>query len=327
MIHGRVFQKPSYVRPFAHCEYENGYLVYDRFDGRKEVWRLASDCAVDEVGATCAPPDEQQKRACAFSLLAHSRYAPRGHFRPWAKLSFPEVTRAYRLAYPTLLCANREHAYLHDVRTGALVQTIDIAVQNVCYVDVNERYVFVCELVALHVYSRGDGGTEVLRIPRDVSFSKAVGPSSTVVDRESFVSVLPLLPVIDEHPSEFIAGECVAPLLLSNDLPSFFLLAHVSRDGRDLVVMTAQNHVILVRDFERVCREETRIEASGVVVHLSDQAECFYLAFEHGRVCVATVRSQSIISSRRAHSLTFLFYLSVPWALHIRRRRKPERFD
>src|SRR5258708_10399102 len=70
-----------------------------------------------------------------------------------------------------------------------------------------------------------------------------------------------------------------------------FLLAHVSRDGRDLAIMTTRSHVFLIRDFERVCRGEASLETSGLELHLSDGIEeCFYLAFEHGRVCVVTVR-------------------------------------
>jgi hypothetical protein len=194
----------------ARCEYENGYLVYDRSGSRKkDVWRLASDCAPGEV-ATHAPPDEEQNRADEFFSALHHGYAQRGHFRPWARLVFPVLTPAYRLVYPTLLSASSGRAFLHDVRTGALVQTIDLGLENICDVDVNERYVFVCEFEALHVYSRGDsdGGAEVLSIPLDVSFSKVVGPS-TVIDNEAFVSVLPLSPVepvVDEHPSKFLAG-------------------------------------------------------------------------------------------------------------------------
>jgi hypothetical protein len=90
----------------------------------------------------------------------------------------------------------------------------------------------------------------------------------------------------------------------------FFLLAHVSRDGRDLVVLTTRSHVFLIRDFERICRGETSLETSGPVLHLSRQAECFYLAFEHGRVCVATVRVSSIIFFpwlARIHVLLYIF--------------------
>lgn len=197
-----------YVRSYAHCEYENGYLVFDRFDGKKEVWRLASDFVDGEPEvAPYAPPDEKQKRTYEFfaTVPPHRRYAPHGHFRPWAKLSFPTFTRAYRLAYPTLLCAGMDRAYLHDVRTGRLIQSIDIRPEDICYVDVNERYVFVCEPEALHVFSRADGGNEVLRIQRGVSFSKALSPS-TPIDRDRFVSVLPLHTGVDAHPPIFIAG-------------------------------------------------------------------------------------------------------------------------
>ncbi len=293
MIDYDAFQ--YYIRSHAHCEYENGYLVFDCFDGKKEVWRLASGFVDGEPEvAAHAPPDEKQKRTYEFfaTIPTHQRYAPHGHFRPWAKLSFPTFTRAYRLAYPTLLCAGMDRAYLHDVRTGALVQTIDIRPEDICYVDVSERHVFVCEPEALHVFSRADGGKEVLRIERGhLMLFKVLGPS-TPIDRDPFVSVLPLHPGVQERPPIFIAGACVARHCPFIRLKSHFhfLLAHVSRDGRDLVIMTTRSHVILIRDFERICRGETSVETSGPILHLSRQAECFYLAFEHGHVCVATVR-------------------------------------
>jgi hypothetical protein len=247
--------------------------------------------------APYAPPDEKQRRAYAFFATAiHQRYGHRGHFRPWAKLSFPSFTRAYRFVYPTLLCAGTDRAFLHDVRTGALVQSIDIGLEDVCYVDVDERYVFVCEPDVLHVFSRGEGGAEVLRIPRGVLFSKVVGPS-TPIDRlgDPFVSVLTLYPGIDEYPPVFIAGTCVwhrnSLFKLKAIILFLFCLAHVSRDGHDLVILTTRNHVFLIRDFERISRGETSLETAGPVLHLSRQAKCFYLAFEHGRVCVATVRA------------------------------------
>lgn len=98
-----------------------------------------------------------------------------------------------------------DRAYLHDVRTGALVQAIDIRPENICYVDVNERHVFVCEPEALHVFSRADGGNEVLRIQRGVSFSNVLGPS-TPINRDPFVSVLPLHAGVGAHPPIFLSG-------------------------------------------------------------------------------------------------------------------------
>jgi len=199
-----------YVRAQAHCEYENGYLVFDRIDGQKEVWRLASDdVAVGEVAAY-SPPDEGQRRASTSAATMHRRYAPRGHFRPWAVLSFPEPTHAYRLAYPTLLCANEARAFLHDVRTGALVQTLDVrSVQRaVCYVDVNERYAFVCEPRVLRVFAR-EGGAEVLRVPNS-EFVQSVAETGAVPGNP-FVSVLPLRPGSDDSRPNFLAGALLPP--------------------------------------------------------------------------------------------------------------------
>lgn len=148
----------------------------------------------------------------------HHRYAPRGHFRSWAKLSFPEITLAFRFAYPTLLCANNKHAFLHDVRTGELVQTIDLNIEEwlqdegvggICYVDVNERHAFVCGVRALHVFSR-DGGAEVLRISSDVSIPQVV--VADTVPGNPFVAVLPLSPGSDDYRPNFLAGALPSPL-------------------------------------------------------------------------------------------------------------------
>ena len=216
----------SYVRAWARCEYENGYLIFDGHEDYIEVWRLASDFAGDNEGASDSPPDEGQRRESTFATAMHHQYAPHGHFRPWAKLSFPEPTLALRFAYPTLLCANNKHAFLHDVRTGALVQTIDFSVEclqelegednGICYVDVNERYAFVCEPRALHVFAR-DGGAEVLRIPRDALMSKVVEVDNIAGLEDPFVAVLPLSLWGDKyHCSDFLAGALPPPSLFSH---------------------------------------------------------------------------------------------------------------
>ena len=201
-----------YVHPYAHSEYENGYLVFTRSVDELEAWRLASDFVDGEPEvAPYAPPDAEQKRAYGFAAMipTHLRCARHGHFRPWAKLSFPTLNRAHRLAYPMLLCAGIGHIFLHDVRTGALVQTIDsdIVLQDIRWVDVNERHIFTCEPEALHVFSRANGA-EVLKIPHDFSFSKVLGPT-TPINSDPFVSVLPLHPRVDEHPAMLLAGACV----------------------------------------------------------------------------------------------------------------------
>ena len=69
----------------------------------------------------------------------------------------------------------------------------------------------------------------------------------------------------------------------------FFRIAHVSRDGRDLAILASRDRLLLVRDFERVCRGEISLANAGQVLCLLPGDRCFYLAFEHRRVCIATV--------------------------------------
>ena len=336
----------------AHCEYDNGYLVFDAsdaFSGKKEVWRLASDFAEGEV-ATHSPPDEGQRRVSGCAAAMHNRYAPRGHFRPWATLSFPELTFGTRLVYPTLLSANTRRAFLHDVHTGALMQTIDVGLSaqvfGLCYVDVNERYAFVCESRALHVLARDDGA-EVLRIPNStfVPKSRTAALVSEPVPENPFVEVLSLRPGRDNSHQDFLAGAFPSPSPLR--LCSYYLyvfcaetrqvmtqlfcrIAHVSRDGRDLAILDSRDRLLLVRDFERVCRGEISLANAAQVLYLLPRDRCFYLAFEHGRVCIATVSFPN--SSIHAPILLVLTHVRAPFldvlslassALHRQPRQRP----
>ena len=73
-------------------------------------------------------------------------------------------------------------------------------------------------------------------------------------------------------------------------------IARVSRDGRDLVVISRQHRLIFIRDFERICHGETTFEQAGLVLGIHPEAMCYDLGFEGGRVCVATVRiSQAVL--------------------------------
>ena len=96
------------------------------------------------------------------------QYAPLGQFRPWA-LSW--YVYACRLTYPTFICTCYEFTYLYDVRTGFLIQKIELRLldppRSVCDVDVSERYALVCESHEVRVISRESGS--VLRISVDVS--------------------------------------------------------------------------------------------------------------------------------------------------------------
>jgi len=74
----------------------------------------------------------------------------------------------------------------------------------------------------------------------------------------------------------------------------FFSIAHVSRDGRDLVISTIDKRVLFIWDFERICHGETSLLDAGQVLLLLRGYDVHDVAFEHGRVCVATVRVLSL---------------------------------
>ncbi|KAH9032737.1 hypothetical protein EDB84DRAFT_130016 [Lactarius hengduanensis] len=263
----------SYVRPFAHCEYDNGYLVFDRMSEEKEVWRLASDFSTEGEVAVHSPPDVEQIDASACAAMVYHQYAPRGQFRPWALLALPSFTTMYRLAYPTVICANSRRAFLYDVRTGSLVHTIDFHLQ-ICYVDVNEHHAFVCEPDAVHVFSR-ENGNEVLEIPADSTIRCTLLVEGPISDE--FITPLSVSPKRDQSRPRFIA-------------------AHVSRDGRDLVILSHKRRVVFIRDFGRICRGETNLERGGLSLSIRSQDVCCYLGFEHGRVCVATIQGLYIFT-------------------------------
>lgn len=93
----------------------------------------------------------------------------RGCFKPWALLTTPEFGRAYRFVYPTLLVVSLAKAYLYNVVEGKLIQVIELAaddddwIVHINYVEVNDKYVFVCCTGYLRIYARSTG-ENVLRI-------------------------------------------------------------------------------------------------------------------------------------------------------------------
>lgn len=57
--------------------------------------------------------------------ISISTSCARAQFAPYALFQMPQHTRAYRFVYPTLLVASLERAFLWDIRTGEMVQTLD----------------------------------------------------------------------------------------------------------------------------------------------------------------------------------------------------------
>jgi hypothetical protein len=101
----------------------------------------------------------------------HPSPTHRGHFRPWSLLHVPEFTRAFRFSYPTLLSAGVNHAYLWDVPTSRLIETIsniqapnkDGTLGSLSYVEVNDQYAFFCGSNQLRIFAR-DGGALVYHL-------------------------------------------------------------------------------------------------------------------------------------------------------------------
>lgn len=147
-------------------------MVFDRMNGSKEVWRLASEYDTSPPPTSALPDDRQLD---AYAQSASFYHSSRALFRPWLLLQMPIHTRAYRFVYPSLLVSGTDQAFIFDVLTGAQVQLIgdlqDVnahgdALDDINYVDVNVRHVFVCCESVLKVFSR-DTGRCVLDIASD----------------------------------------------------------------------------------------------------------------------------------------------------------------
>lgn len=148
----------TYVHAYAHCEYSNGFLVFDRLGSEKEVWRLAA-----EYNHSPHPADEFQE-AVAFTINTYPSTS-KGYFKPWAMLVTPEIGRAYRFVYPVLLVASLNTAYLYDVESANLIQTIhniqflrdDEHLGSINYVESSPLHVLICGGNQLRIFERESG--------------------------------------------------------------------------------------------------------------------------------------------------------------------------
>lgn len=154
----------------------------------KEVWRLVSDDP--EIRAPEPYQVVIESQPDAFQLNPEHIFlnSPRHRiqFVPHALLRPPNdiPTRAFRLAFPTLLAAAADSLLFWDVRTGELVERMDfIQLQmpiplgsaesstssppphppesimtgilgDICYVDLNDKYAFVCGVQPVKVFRR-----------------------------------------------------------------------------------------------------------------------------------------------------------------------------
>ena len=78
-------------------------------------------------------------------------------------------------------------------------------------------------------------------------------------------------------------------------------IVRVSKDGRDLGVISEKHRIVFIRDFERICRGESTFEQAGLVLGIQPKLKCCGFGFfKDGRVCVITVRisQASLVNSR-----------------------------
>lgn len=161
--------RQEFCSAYVHCEYDEGYIVFNRIGNYKEVWRRSTDVLdIPEDAWPSMPyntPDPNMikaNRAAQQRHLVASRSRDpdhlRGHFVPWARLLVPEDGRAFKLTRGTLLVSSTEKAFLFNVENAELQQTVEIhSAGRLRYVDLSEQHIFIISILQLNVYRRADG--------------------------------------------------------------------------------------------------------------------------------------------------------------------------
>ena len=257
----------------------------------KEVWRLAT-----EYSDSPAPPDELQQDI-TFMINQHIPQS-KGSFKPWAVLTTPEITTAFRFVYPTLLCASWEKAFLWNVVTCELTQIIsDIQEERdeqdlgrVNYVELSQQHVFICGTNQFRIFDRSSGSLVYHISSLALDLPKVQLPLlNSRVDRNG-LAVRPLVPFMktsdrgDDAP--FVAGKAVREYIQHMLTLS---IVHVSPDGRTIALARLNSDLLLVKDIMPLIKGQTNLAGASLVVSFQSH-RAVYLAFEHGRVGFITVR-------------------------------------
>ncbi|KAH9915201.1 uncharacterized protein B0H18DRAFT_1042126 [Fomitopsis serialis] len=270
-----LWRTPShYARRYTHVEYGHGYLVFDRAAGQKEVWRLADH--VDDSVCVSAP-DASQINASRIAERAYGR-SGRGCLRPWTVLTTPDVTRFYRVVYPTLLAASQNTAYLWDLPSATLVQTIHglqashagmEPLGEICYVDVNTRHVVLCGENGVRVVGREDN-TVVLHLSGQRGFARTVLKPEPTLGSDRIPLTMSLQTEVTRSAGGHRWGQ--------------FRAAHLSGSGRDLACMLADGRLVLIRDFESIADGNLSVPEAVLEVDLThvNSADSDEATYSHG---------------------------------------------
>ncbi|TFK47379.1 hypothetical protein OE88DRAFT_1666120 [Heliocybe sulcata] len=140
------------IRPQAHCEFSEGFLVFDRCDRPMlEIWRRSLDAfeAKDGISSPAGAGLPELSLGQILDGVVREAYVPdvsmpealepssnyteslRGHFIPHALVAIEEPVRirGYRMVYPILAVACQgvdPIIFLYDVRSGRMIRRIDV---------------------------------------------------------------------------------------------------------------------------------------------------------------------------------------------------------
>lgn len=297
----------------AYCEYDEGYLVFNRSDGYKEVWRRRRDVlGIPEDAWPSEPHNKPDENMLEAWLIAETQYLKvnrtrdpdhlRGQFAPWARLLVPggdDDGLTFKLTRGTLLVFSANRAFLYDIEKAELEQTIEAQLHgNVQYVDVSEEHVFFVSPFELAVYDRMSG-SRVLVIPSGrLPWDFYASPRNQWRRTEdtfchSELGFLRALPQNWAHREDYfdagtrtIVRSAVIDLLISRQV-------HVSSCGKHLAIMAMSNRVILVQDFQRLIGP-----SQTMLKDISKQIDFYierpslptntetYLAYDRGKVAI-----------------------------------------
>ncbi|KAJ8494397.1 hypothetical protein ONZ45_g13249 [Pleurotus djamor] len=267
-----ISENQGYVRPYAHCEYGQGYIVFDRFDGHKEVWRRACDFDSSPLPEESLPAPFQLE---AYRKTLEDHPNIRGHFRPWLLLTPPAPTLAYRFIYPTLLVCGHDQAFLYDIPSGQLIQTIKDIQQ------INEMGEELGDLRYVELSARQDG-CMVLEITSSDRWYGAWRFELVPTPLQEGHQEMALQP-FNVSRSSVIRNDN-DPALYDN-----IIAAHVSSCGSHLVVLLSSSRCLVIHDFERAVKGESTLHEITLDIQLgSPRFRSIYLAYEFGRIAVAT---------------------------------------
>ena len=298
---------------FVHCEYDEGYIVFNGLSNYKEVWRRRIDVLdIPEEAWPSGPHNKPHENMIEASLTAEDQYLDadrgrdpdhlRGQFVPWARLLGPENGRMFKLTRGTLLVSSAETAFLYDVEKAELQQTIELRSSNLGrlqYVDVSERHVFVVGILRLNVYDRTNGSNVLTIDAGRFPWNFYASPENQWRCLEETFNYGELgfrrtAPSNWAHREDYFNAGVWSRILSTVVVPIWLTppcQVHVSSCGKHLAIMGMSSRIILVQDFWRLFAP-----SSTKLHHISKQIDFYsdrptlepqgYLAYDRGKVAI-----------------------------------------